>query len=334
MFQNNTIFDDDIGFDCEPIKMSDFSGHEVLKGIDFEDFKKSGQSANYKPKNIFNKSGSLINIGSFLKLVKELVMHNNDEQKTNDTLQAFFKYFILSTFGQRHLKKDSVPFSKINKYEQKVYNKIRRQLTNETKKQRILNFIQSKTITKRLINYFIVQYILVEKPLCYYLDKRSYPYNIIGKFNGSPNQPNILELISKGEPIVWINLHQEYKFGKSNKGRRHLHAPYARSASVIDEKGESYSLCEWNYYIWLDSVGGFEAFYKCEQDIRQKKSIFDENKRFLNKRKNEINSFRKHKKHKIMLKNTDGKNYKTYLINTNHSPPYIPLLQKQKTEIN
>ena len=143
-----------------------------------------------------------------------------------------------------------------------------------------MGFINHKDITKRLINYFVVHYILVQHKTCYYLDKRVYPFRIIGEFN-EHNNPEALELTAQGANVVWINLHQEYKTSKNKKGRRNMHAPYARSASVDGGDLQNYALCELNFYIWLDDMGGFEAFYKLETDVRDKKARYDEDKRAL-----------------------------------------------------
>jgi hypothetical protein len=57
-------------------------------------------------------------------------------------------------------------------------------------------------------------------------------------------------------------------------------------------------------------VGGFEIFYLFEADIRAKKARYDEEKRIQENQP----SYGKKKKRKIVLRNTDGRNYKTHIV--------------------
>lgn len=239
-----------------------------------------------------------------------------DESKRSRAEQ-FIQYLILFTYGKRNIRKDAVEVSKLSATQKQVYFRIRKELQNPVRKKRVLSFINQKDITKRLINYFVVHYSLVEKEISYYLDRRSYPYRIIGKFN-EPNQPDILQLLEQGENIVWINFHQEYKNSKNKKGRRNLHAPYRRSISVQGDDGKEYSLCELNFYLWLDDVGGFEIFYLFEHDIRDKKAKYDEQKRIQENQP----TYGKRKKRKVVLRNTDGRNYKSHLVQYTKPAPF------------
>ena len=133
-------------------------------------------------------------------------------------------------------------------------------LSNPERKRRVFKFIHQKEVTKRAITYFVVHYTLHNK-IAYWLDRRTYPYKIVGEYNRR-NQPDILKLKEKGANIVWVNLHRDYRVSKNKDGRRNRHAPYRRSNSVKNEGGdEAYSLCELNFFTWLEDVGGFEAFY-------------------------------------------------------------------------
>lgn len=233
------------------------------------------------------------------------------------------EFLILLIYGKRNMKKEAVDLSKLSSVEKEVYYRICKELSDSSRRKRIYNFIRQKDITKRLINYFVVQYILTQREISYYLDKRSYPYKILGDYN-KPNQPAILKLISQGFNIVWINLHQEYKTSKNKKGRRNLHAPYARSVSVKEIGNIEGSLGELNFYIWLDDVGGYEVFYAFENDIRDKKAKYDEEKRNQDAKE----KYGKRKKRKIVLKNTDGKNYKTFVVHYQRPSPFNPLMSK------
>jgi hypothetical protein len=302
------------GFDDLPFDIDSFS--EVLLNDDtldndnfFVDFK-GGQLGD----SLVHKTG----MKSYLDLLIQVLQTNSCNP---EKVYLFAKHFVLLIYGKRNMKKESVNISKLSSSEKEVYARIRKELKNKERKKRIFGFINQKGITKRLINYFVVHYILVQHEISYYLDRRTYPYKIIGEFN-TPHQKHILDLITEGNNIVWVNLHQEYKTSKHKQGRRNLHAPYARSISVKGEDGEDYSLCELNFYIWLDDTGGFEAFFRHEKDVRDRKSEYDEQKRQDDNRGKPSFKEGKRKKRKIVLKNTDGRNYKTFVMNYKKSTPF------------
>jgi len=258
--------------------------------------------------DIVHKRGLTLNLTNFVDTILTVMKGSQEQKKIVDYVQ----FIVLYCYGQRNIRKDAVNECKLTPEQREVYRRIRSELENPLKKQRILDFIGKKEITRRLINYFVVHYSVIKKEISYYLDRRTYPYKVMGELN-NPNQPEIIALIEKKENIVWINFHQEYKNSKSKKGRRNRHAPYRRSTSVNGEDG-IISLCEMNFYLWLDEVGGFELFYMFESDIREKKAEYDREKRLEDERKSHKLAGETSKKKKIILRNTDGRNYKTYAI--------------------
>jgi hypothetical protein len=238
-------------------------------------------------------------------------------------IELLNEFLILLIYGKRNMKKEAVELEKLSSLEREVYYRISNELSNQSRRTRIYNFIRQRCITKRLINYFVVQYILTQREISYYLDKRTYPYKVIGEYN-KPNQPDILRLISQGHNIVWINLHQEYKTSKNKKGRRNLHAPYARSVTVKEIGSLSRSLGELNFYIWLDDVGAYDVFYAFESDIRDQKAKYDEEKRNQDAKSLLGGKRTKQKKRKVVLKHTDGKNYRTFIVNYERPAPFHP----------
>jgi hypothetical protein len=305
------------GFEDLHFNFNDFSRDDT---IDLSDFNKVNILENYNGKDLIHKTGMKTYVDKLLQVVRKVSLPCN-KKKVN----MFSEYMILYIHGKRNMKKEPVNVSKLNSSEKEVYKRIRKELTNPERRERIFKFINQRDITKRLINYFVVHYILIQNEISYYLDKRTYPYKILGDFN-NPHNSDILRLKEKGANIIWINLHQEYKTSKNKKGRRNLHAPYARSISVKGEDACEYSLCELNFYIWLDDMGGFDAFYHVERDVRDKKTQYDEEKR-INDNTNE--NYGKRKKRKIVLKNTDGRNYKTYVVKYEKPAPYSFLNGKQ-----
>jgi hypothetical protein len=281
-------------------------------------------------REIMHRKGRPLNLGWIMATMERIV---GSEQRAG--LEVFLEYLVLQMYGKRNLKKDAVEISQLSLVELEIYRRIRRELEHPVRRERILTFIQQKDITKRLINYFAVHYALVEKELSYYLDRRTYPYQILGVFN-EPHQPEILRLKESGANVVWLNFHQEYKNSKNKQGRRNRHAPYRRSVTVRGEDGQDYSLCEFNFYLWLDDVGGFELFYLFEKDIREKKLKYDEQKRHTDAAARvavlaalaEATDSTKpttkvRRKRKIVLRQTDGRNYRTHVLNYKMVAPYM-----------
>lgn len=219
-----------------------------------------------------------------------------------------FQHLLLELEGKRNIKKNTVHESNLSVVERYVYQRIKRQLQNTDRRERVMGFINKKNVTKRLVNYFTVHYSLLNQEFSYYLDKRAYPYKIIGQM-GVQDQPEILELIRQGARIIWINFHQEYKNCKSSHGRRNLHAPYRRSVTVTSGK-EEINLCELNFYLWFDEIGGIELFQRYEDDVRKQKALYELNKRL----KRKASSENKQKKKKIVMRNTSGVNYTTHAV--------------------
>jgi hypothetical protein len=224
--------------------------------------------------------------------------------------EQVLSFLTLQSFGKRMLHKDAVDVSKLSTLEQEIFFRIQQQLQDPCRRKRVLDFISNKHITKRLINYFVVHYIL-NHPVCYFLDQRQYPYSILRPFN-EPHQPQTLELIGRGENIRWINLHQEYKRCKARNGYRNCHAAYGRSNAVRGDDDQIYSLCEMNFYLWLDEVGGFEAFYEYEESVRKEKHQYDEDSR--SRDRDDRAKGTKRKKKKVMLRSTPGDNYHTTVL--------------------
>lgn len=219
-------------------------------------------------------------------------------------------YFVLLMYGKRALHKDAVDVTKLSPIEREIFTRIQRKLLNPIRRKRVMEFIANRRITRRLINYFVVHY-LVDNPIEYYLDQRSYPPSILKPFN-ERNQPEILAAQARGDNIRWINLHQEYKSCKPRDGNKNCHAAYGRSNAVRDDDDQVYSLCEMNFYLWLDSVGGFEVFLEFEADIRKCKQVHDERDR--TRQRDAVQRGQKRKKTKLVLRKTMGGNYCTRLV--------------------
>lgn len=265
-----------------------------------------------KPGIIHKKSTSLIDQEHLFRMIYSILGGKNENFYT------VYSYIIICLFGQRSLQKEPISdisnLSNLSNKEYHIFENIQRKLSDPKRKQRIFDLIQDKRFTKRLITYFVVHYCLEDQVVSYYLDRTEYPYKIVGELN-NPNQPEIYEMINnQGRNIVWVNLHQEYKNCKKTSGRKNRHAPYRRSTCFrLNDDPTPYSLCEMNFYIWFDEIGAYDAFLYFEQDVRKKKSEFDERSR---KKQSD------QKKTKVMLSKTSGMNYQPLLIQSKSSPVF------------
>lgn len=301
--------DDDDGFVCLDITdmMSDPAGPELVRITDTNDYVTDECVIHVAEPGIHDKDGA---IQTLLNALSDACACTSDVPfGMKSMLQCLGVRLVLCMFGKRNITKKAVVPHKLSANEHRVYKKIRRELQNVKRRERVFQFLDQRGITKRLINYFVVHYCLLEHQVSYYLDRRTYPYQIVGELN-TPNCKWILDLVGQGANIVWINLHQEYKQTKQERGHKNMHAPYARSTSVIGEDNREYSLCELNFYIWFDDIGGIDAFYRLESDIRKCKQRSDEQRRKVRARR-KVDEMKQHKS-KTVLKTTDGRNYATY----------------------
>jgi hypothetical protein len=188
------------------------------------------------------------------------------------------QHFLLHLNGKRRVVKSDVGLSDLSAAEYAVYAHTRQKYSDPARVARVAGFLRGQGRTKRLMNYFVVHYIS-HYSVSYYLDRGSYPVKIVGTLNDY-DDATVLHRISVNEPISWVNLHHEYMLSKHRFGQRRLHAPYARSVSVgRSDALEGYSLCELNFYLWLDEIGGLCAFTQCENDVIAKKKVFDRKRR-------------------------------------------------------
>jgi hypothetical protein len=231
--------------------------------------------------------------------------------------EKFLAYMILYIHGKREVKTNAIDACDGTPGEQECFFRIKNLLQNDIRKKRVFDFIQRKDITKRLINYFVVQYCSTEHELSYYVDLSNYPPKLVGEVNNDPNQPEILKRIEQGEHIVFINLHQQYKNSRNKNGQANRLSPYSRHVSMKcdEDNGGVYSLCELNFYLFLDGICGFEVFYLFESDIRAKKLKYDENKRTQTDTK-------KNHKRKFMDPALCAKNYKTHVLQYKKKSPF------------
>lgn len=242
----------------------------------------------------------------------------------NDTpapaLDAVLSYFILQNRGRRFMQKNTVNVNQLSESEQRVFAHIQSQLRNPERKRRVTEFLNDRKITRRLINFFVVHYTKFH-PVAYYLDKRQYPYTIVKPMN-QPALPQVLELIGQGAPIRWINLYAEYMSCKKLDLYRNCHAAYGRSNAVKDDVNTAtYTLCEMNFFLWLDSVGGIDAFRELEPEIRAAKQAYEEES---HAREREQVVGVKRKRCKTLLKDTHGQNFPTFALRyvDRSTPPF------------
>jgi hypothetical protein len=203
------------------------------------------------------------------------------------------KNVILHFFTKRKIAKAHVLYTDLNDVEQNVYRAIHSSWSDAKRRKHIFDNIQ--IYSKRSINYFVINFTLTVEPVSYYIRKDIYPYPVVGELN-KPNQTCVSNLVYQGVPIMYVDLHNEYK---KNKTRfRNYHVPYGRSPIVSDlqHKGEPVmTLSEINYFIWFDSIGGFSILRRMSDNVCKHKSKFDRHSRQIKRRRTNNPSIKKSK---------------------------------------
>ena len=252
-------------------------------------------------------------------LIKAIIKrHEALHQSSGRRIQTMIKFLTLYVYGKRNIEKTSITAGMLqDPVKRLVYKRIRKLMSDPGRRQRILEFVHKKDIARRLINFFMVTYVVKDPGVEYWLDCTTSNHKIIGNINEIDN-PEALRRKSQGENIILVNLHTAYKDSKQRGGSRNLHAPYRRDDIVRDDHDVEYSLCALNYFLWMDEMGAIEAFYRLEDDIRKKKLIFDKKN---HQRRREAKELGKRKKEKLVLgRDTSGHNYRAIAMTYTHKP--------------
>jgi hypothetical protein len=206
---------------------------------------------------------------------KQIILWLQDMLHTPEPVQ---KWFIVFLYGKRRIPKTAIPTTQLTITERNIYNFIKQELQLQERKDRVEAFMKDKKISKRLISYFIVHYVAIH-PTCYYLDRSSYPYRIIGSIGPSmahlPRPPPEYDQ----KPVLFINLYVEYHKCLSYRVPQKCNAPYSRKNIVKDDTTEEgISLSAIPYYLWLDNIGGMEAFLMLKDDVKKSKKEYEATK--------------------------------------------------------
>ena len=252
---------------------------------------------------------------------KQIVLWLQDMLHTPEPVQ---KWFIVFLYGKRRIAKTAIPTTQLTISERNIYNYIKNELQLQERKERVMAFMKDKKISKRLISYFIVQYVAIN-PTCYYLDRSSYPYRIIGPIGPSmahipPPSPSYND-----KPVLFINLYVEYHKCLSYRVPQKCNAPYSRKNIVQDDSTEEgISLSAMPYYLWLDNIGGMEAFLMLKDEVKKSKKEYEATKLKLK------GTHQKLRLHNLCERDYDQvTNYDIFVRRIVHHP-YIPALIKHQ----
>jgi hypothetical protein len=201
---------------------------------------------------------------------------NHQKQYVKQLYEKPLMWFILTVYGKRWFSKQTLQKHQLTREEMLCFADIKQKMQNPIRRERIIQMIQKKDASKRLFHYFAAHYLL-NNHVHYWLDKTEYPYKIIGKINDHESSPEIQQAYQQGRKLSLIQLVYEYKNLKSPVPGMCMNAPYQRSTTVYDESTDDkkISLCQFRFFLWLDSVGGMDAFHLLEDDIRKQKKSHD-----------------------------------------------------------
>ena len=233
------------------------------------------------------------------------------------------KWVLLMVLGKRRVNKVPIPITCINSKEEKIWKYIEHEFALEARKERVLSFMMDRKVSKRLISYFVVHFVKIN-PTCYYLDTSQYPYKICSNIADS-----IYKLETTVPQAIFINVHREYQACLNAKGPLKCNAPYYRMNTVVNERSEQYSLSAVPFYLWLDRIGGIEAFELLKDKVKPAKALHEARRRILKEQNKKIRI--KELCVKQIGQSTNNDPFITRVI----SHPYLPsCFKRNKTQYN
>lgn len=201
------------------------------------------------------------------QIVKRFCTHIVHLITEKDIVKHLIVHILVTAYGKTYLQKSPISQASMTRIERHVFQYITKYLSNAEAKERVLAMMSNIKISKRLINYFVVHYSAHES-VYYYINAQD--KSIVGEVNCTQTPKT-------EHTLIHINLYAEYKLAKQNRGCNNLHSPYARSVTV--HPLSDYTLSEYNFWIWIDSVGAYHAFCQLEERVRAAKYKFDLNTR-------------------------------------------------------
>lgn len=199
--------------------------------------------------------------------------------KLHNRVSMVVKCIILNASTRRRIHKNKVPAADLDSLSLAVYNRIRLEYAKPSVRKRLQAHMTNTQFSKRLINYFVINYPITVEPVCYFIDTSSYPIRLIGEINSS-NQLAVTERMRKNHSITYVNLHLAYK---KHKGlHRHLHVPYGRSPYISElcyDDVPHRTISEINFFMWFDSIAGFDVLQCMLNVVKRCKFAFDKSVR-------------------------------------------------------
>ena len=212
-----------------------------------------------------------------LHLQRQLIRLCRDSK--SNRLSKVVKCVILQAGTRRRIRKNHVVASELDALTLSVYNRVRKEYAKSHVRKRLDDIMKNTKFSKRLINYFVINFPITVSPVCYFVDKTTYPTRLIGDINSS-NQLDITQQIPTNDNIQYVNMYLAYKKHKSLN--RHLHVPYGRSPYVSElcyADVTHKTISEINFFLWFDDIAGFEALKRMMIVVKRCKFGFDKSVR-------------------------------------------------------
>lgn len=108
--------------------------------------------------------------------------------------------------------------------------------------------------------------------LGYHVDYTEYPHRIIGEFN-DPNDETALAAKETGRDVIYVNVFASYCNMTRWNGTGF--SPHARGLKCVREDNSVWPLATWNFFLWFDSVAGYEAFDRLRDQMEKEKHKAD-----------------------------------------------------------
>lgn len=123
-------------------------------------------------------------------------------------------------------------------------------------------------ISGREYHHFVVKY-AHETNLSYYVDYSTYPHKALWDIK----EKQAKSRITQGDKIIKVHLYASYRVSTRWNGTGI--APHARGLKALCKDGTIWPFATWNFFIWMESVAGYDAFDKYREASMESKRKSD-----------------------------------------------------------
>lgn len=127
---------------------------------------------------------------------------------------------------------------------------------------------ECQRISGREYHHFVVKY-AHETNLTYYVDYTTYPHKALWSIDEKKAESRM----AQGDKIIKVNLYASYRVSTRWNGTGM--AAHARGLKALCKDGTIWPFAPWNFFLWMESVAGYDAFEKYREASMESKRKSD-----------------------------------------------------------